>query len=107
MVVLIVGKEILTVASCFPLRNGKYIAFIVRPCFLNIEWIVFYILSCHRIFESEVGEDGFSRLTFIIQAGIHSSSPLIEARTTSASKAHRDNDLTVSQDHAILKSLDS
>ena len=72
-----------------------------------IEWIVFYILSCHRIFEPEVGDDGFSHLTFTIRAGIHSSSPRKEAWTTSASKAHRDNDLTVSQDHTLLKSLDS
>lgn len=68
---------------------------------------VFYILSCHRIFESDVGKNGSSRLTFIIQAGIHSSSPLTEAWTASASKAHRDDDLTVSQDHSILRSLDS
>lgn len=104
---IIVKKETLIVFSCFPSRNGKYIAFIVRRCFLNIECVTFYILSCHRIFESEIGGESSFSPTFITQGGISSSSSLTESQTASASKACRDKDLTISQDHSILMSLDS
>ena len=104
---IIVKKETLIVFSCFPSRNGKYIAFIVRSCFLNIECMTFYTLSCHRIFESEVGGESSSSPTYITQGGISSSPSLTESQTASASKACRDKDLTISQDHSILRSLDS
>lgn len=89
---IIVKKETLIVFSCFPSRNGKHIAFIVRRCFLNIECVTFYTLSCHRIFESEVGGESSSSPTFITQGGISSASSLTESQTASASKACRDKD---------------